>query len=168
MSAEVVDRRYFVDTNIIGALATKDHPHRVGYEQLLASDEFAPMIPSMSPVVAGEITAGLRTLDAGTPQQRSIADLVRGVLAMFDEVDEDRLTQRTAEWLRTEAHAAGHPIGADSQSSDLRIAALAIRHRAPLVSHNYRDFVNIDALDLRTHATLARRPPQITNVPPFI
>ena len=39
------------------------------------------------------------------------------------------------------------PLGAPSQRNDLIIASLAIRHLAPLISHNYRDFNNIDALD---------------------
>ena len=47
------------------------------------------------------------------------------------------------------------------EAADLIIASLAIRHHAPLISHNYRDFINIDALDLRTLAPIRKRPPRV-------
>ena len=76
-------------------------------------------------------------------------------------MDLDDEGQALAGQLHERARAAGHPLAAPSQRNDLIIAALAIRHHAPLISHNYRDFINIDALDLRTMAPIRKRPPRV-------
>ena len=76
-------------------------------------------------------------------------------------MDLDDEGQTLADQLRIQARAVGHPLGAPSQHNDLIIASLAIRHHAPLISHNYRDFINIDALDLPTMAPIRKRPPRV-------
>jgi predicted nucleic acid-binding protein len=86
---------------------------------------------------------------------------MRAVLDAFDHMDLDDEGQALAAELQQRARAAGHPLGAPSQRNDLIIASLAIRHQAPLISHNYRDFINIDALDLRTLAPVRKRPPRV-------
>lgn len=86
---------------------------------------------------------------------------MRAVLASFDPVELDASAGAIADALQRQARAVGHPIGADAQRNDLAIAALAIQHNAPLISHNYRDFINIDALDLRTLAPIRKNPPAV-------
>ncbi len=86
---------------------------------------------------------------------------MRTVLNAFDHIDLDDEGQTLADQLQLRARAVGHPLGAPSQRNDLIIASLAIRHHAPLISHNYRDFINIDALDLRTMAPIRKRPPRV-------
>ena len=111
--------------------------------------------------VADEVEAGLSTLDAGGSTAQQLAAAMRTVLGAFDHMDLDDKGQTLADKLQIQARAVGHPLGAPSQRNDLIIASLAIRHRAPLISHNYRDSINIDALDLRTMAPIRRRPPRV-------
>ena len=40
LSAEPTQLRYFVDTNVLGVIATKTHPLRIGYLSLIAAKEF--------------------------------------------------------------------------------------------------------------------------------
>ena len=47
--------------------------------------------------------------------------------------------------LRAEQQSAGHTIS----PQDAWIAATALRHRAPLITHNARDYQHIVALDVR-------------------
>lgn len=161
MSAEPAPLRYFVDTNILGLIATRTHELCAGYMSIISDEQFSGWIPSISTVVAAEVEAGLTTLDLGDSTQRNVADAMRSVLAAFDHVDLDEEGIELASTLRIRARAAGHPLGAPSKRNDVIIAALAIRHGAPLVSHNYRDFVNVDALDLRTLAPIRKRPPRV-------
>jgi predicted nucleic acid-binding protein len=161
LSAEPTQLRYFVDTNVLGIIATRTHPLRIGYPSLIAAEEFDDRTPSISTIVADEVEAGLSTLDAGGPTAQQLAAAMRAVLNAFDHMDLDDEGQTLADELQQRARAAGHPLGAPSQRNDLIIASLAIRHHAPLISHNYRDFINIDALDLRTLAPIRKRPPRV-------
>ena len=139
----------------------QEHPLRIGYLSLIAAEEFDDRTPSISTIVADEVEAGLSTLDAGGSTAQQLAAAMRTVLDAFDHMDLDDEGQTLADKLQRQARAAGHPLGAPSQRNDLTIASLAIRHHAPLISHNYRDFINIDALDLRTMAPIRKRPPRV-------
>lgn len=161
LSAETTRLRYFVDTNVLGIIATRTHPLRNGYLAIIAAEEFDDRTPSISTIVADEVEAGLSTLDAGGPTAQQLAAAMRAVLGAFDHMDLDDEGQTLADKLQRQARAAGHPLGAPSQRNDLIIASLAIRHHAPLISHNYRDFINIDALDLRTLAPIRKLPPRV-------
>ncbi len=134
---------------------------RIGYLSLIAAQEFDDRTPSISTIVVNEVEAGLSTLDAGGPTTQQLAVAMRAVLDAFDDMDLDDEGLTLAEKLQRQARAVGHPLGAPSQRNDLIIASLAIRHHAPLISHNYRDFINIDALDFRTMAPIRRRPPRV-------
>jgi len=161
LSAEPTQLRYFVDTNVLGIIATRTHPLRGAYLSLIAAEEFDDRTPSISTIVVNEVEAGLSTLEAGGPAAQQLGAAMRTVLDGFDHMDLDDEGQTLADKLQRQARAAGHPLGAPSQGNDLIIASLAIRHHAPLISHNYRDFINIDALDLRTLAPIRRRPPRV-------
>ena len=161
LSAETTQLRYFVDTNVLGIIATRTHPLRIGYLSLLAAEEFDDRTPSISTIVVDEVEVGLSTLESGGSTAQQLAVAMRTVLEAFDQMDLDDEGQALADKLQLQARAAGHPLGAPSQRNDLIIASLAIRHHAPLISHNYRDFVNIDALDLRTLAAMRKRPPRV-------
>jgi predicted nucleic acid-binding protein len=161
LSAEPTQLRYFVDTNVLGIIATRTHPLRIGYLTLVAAEEFDERTPSISTIVVNEVEAGLSTLDAGGPAAQQLAAAMRAVLDAFDHIDLDDKGQALADKLQRRARAAGHPLGAPSQRNDLIIASLAIRHHAPLISHSYRDFINIDSLDLRTLAPIRKRPPRV-------
>ncbi len=161
LSVEPTELRYFVDTNVLGIIATKTHGLRVGYLALIAAEEFDDRIPSISTVVVNEVEAGLSTLDAGSPIAQQLGSAMRAVLDSFDHLDLDKQGQELADKLQRRARQAGHPLGEQSQRNDLIIASLAIRHQAPLISHNYRHFVNVAALDLRTLAPIRKRPPPV-------
>jgi predicted nucleic acid-binding protein len=161
LSAEPNPTRYFVDTNVLGIVSSRTHRMRVGYLDLIASEEFDGLVPSVSAIVVAEVEQGLPTLDQGGTAERQLAAAMRALLATFDTMELDAEGQAIADALQRQARAVGHPIGADAQRNDLAIAALAIRHRSPLISNNYRDFVNIDALDLRTLAPILKRPPMV-------
>ncbi len=161
LSAEPAQLRYFVDTNVLGIIATRTHPLRIGYLALIAAEEFDDRTPSISTIVVDEVKVGLSTLDVGGSTAQQLAAAMRTVLDAFDHMDLDDEGQTLADELQQRARAAGHPLGAPSQRKDLIIASLAIRHHAQLISHNYRDFINIDALDLRTLAPIRKRPPRV-------
>lgn len=160
LSAEPTQLRYFVDTNVLGIIATRTHPLRIGYLALIAAEDFDDRSPSIS-IVVNEVEAGLPTLDAGGSTAHHLAAAMRTVLDAFDHIDLDDEGRALADELQQRARAVGHPLGAPSQRNDLIIASLAIRHHAPLISHNYRDFINIDALDLRTLAPIRKLPPRV-------
>lgn len=150
--------RYFVDSNIIGYLIG-GHSIADAYLDLLG--QFSELEPSMARTVHNEIEAGLARLDLTRPEQHRLNAKMREAMSLFDIVDLDDQAHEIAASLKRRARKVGHPIGADHQARDLEIAALAIRHRAPLVSHNYRDFTNIADLDLHTLATINTNPPRI-------
>ena len=153
--------RYFVDSNIIGYVI---QAKPLGFAYLDLMEQMGDMLPSVSTTVVNEITAGLAGLDRASHEQRRLADAMSDGMAMFEVVPIDRATVTIAKELKRHARRVGHPVGAESQRSDLDIEALAIRHHAPLISHNYRDFVNIDALDLRTLAHIKKNPPRIAHL----
>ena len=55
LSAETTHLRYFVDTNVLGIIATRTHPLRIGYLSLIAAEEFDDRTPSISTIVADEV-----------------------------------------------------------------------------------------------------------------
>lgn len=57
LSAEPAQLRYFVDTNVLGIIATRTHPLRIGYLALIAAEEFDDRTPSLSTIVANEVEA---------------------------------------------------------------------------------------------------------------
>ena len=142
LSAEPTQLRYFVDTNALGIIATRTHPLRAAYLALIAAEEFDDRTPSISTIVVNEVEAGLSTLDAGGPTAQRLAAAMRAVLDALDHMDLDDEGQTLADKSQIQARAAGHPLGAPAQRNDLIIASRAIRHHAPLISHNYRDFIN--------------------------
>jgi predicted nucleic acid-binding protein len=157
--------RFFVDTNVIGYIASMIEPLADDYAELIRSDALAALVPSMATVVAAELERGVAELESsGGPRQTEIANRLRALIGVFEEVHADARTDDIAGQLQAAARRVGHPIGADSQRIDLEIASLAIRHSAPLLSHNYSDFINIDALDLRTLASGTKRPPRIPDL----
>ena len=101
------------------------------------------------------------TVLRAAPPVRRLAAAMRDVVDAFDQVELDDEGHALADNLQRRARAVGHPLGAPSQRNDLIFASLAIRHHAPLISHIYRDFINIDALDLRTLAPIRKRPPRV-------
>jgi len=135
LSAEPTQLRYFVDTNVLGIIATRTHPLRIGYLSLIAAEEFDDRTPSISTIVVDEVKAGLSTLDASGSTAQQLAAAMRAVLDAFDHMDLDDEGQTLADKLQIQARAVGHPLGAPSQRNDLIIASLAIRHHAPLISH---------------------------------
>ena len=94
LSAETIRLRYFVDTNVLGIIATRTHPLRIGYLSLIAAEELDDRTPSISTIVADEVEAGLSTLDADGPTAQQLAAAMRAVLNAFDHMD-----VRRGEWL---------------------------------------------------------------------
>ena len=109
LSAEPAQLRYFVDTNVLGIIATRTHPLRIGYLALIAAEEFDDRTPSISTIVVDEVKVGLSTLDAGGSTAQQLAAAMRTVLDAFDHMDLDDEGQTLADELQQRARAAGHP-----------------------------------------------------------
>ena len=60
LSAEPTQLRYFVDTNVLGIIATRTHPLRIGYLALIAAEEFDDRTPSISTIVVNEVRQASR------------------------------------------------------------------------------------------------------------
>ena len=89
LSAEPTRLRYFIDTNVLGIIATRTHPLRIGYLALIAAEEFDDRTPSISTIVVDEVKAGLPTLDAGGSTAQQLAAAMRTVLDASDHMDLD-------------------------------------------------------------------------------
>lgn len=71
LSAESKPTRYFVDTNVLGIVASRTHRMRTAYLDLISSEEFDALIPSVSVIVVIESSSKVC--------QRLIEEEVHGV-----------------------------------------------------------------------------------------
>lgn len=91
-------------------------------------------------IVAYELRYGLLRLPevAAAPRSAALERLLQPMQSLpFD----DECAARAAR-LRVDLEAAGTPIG----PHDMLIAATALRHRAPLVTRNVREFARVEGL----------------------
>jgi hypothetical protein len=102
-SAEPTQLRYFVDTNVLGSIATRTHPSRIGYLALIAAEDFDDHTPSISTIVVNEVEAGVPTLDAGGSTGHQLAAAMRTVLDAFNHMDLDDDGQALADELQQRA-----------------------------------------------------------------
>jgi predicted nucleic acid-binding protein len=130
-----------VDTNVFGAVLARGHSPLV--------ELYAPHLTGRVLVLAAQTVAELRfgALWAKWGQERRTELEDRIARARVAPVDED-LVWEVAK-LRVACRRAGHALADDQHTSDLWIAATAVRYRLPLVAHD-GVFRNTPGLDLRT------------------
>ena len=51
LKAEPTQLRYFIDTTVLGIIATRTHPWRAAYLSIIAAEEFDDRTPSISTIV---------------------------------------------------------------------------------------------------------------------
>lgn len=128
--------RVLLDTNIVsylmkgGPFAEAYEPHTEG--RLLA----------ISFVTVGELYYGAEKRNWGE-KRRNVLEMT---LRNFVVIPYDHEVARCYGRLVAERDAQGTPI----QPNDAWIAACAVRHAVPLVTHNRKDFVGITSLDIIT------------------
>lgn len=103
-------------------------------------------IPVLSFTTVAEVHFGASHAGWGDRKIRELEAALRAYLiAPYDP-------QMAKLWgtLKAQARRAAHPLGANEHSNDLWIAATAIFHDAPLLSHNRRHFDGMPGLKLIT------------------
>lgn len=95
---------------------------------------------ALSFVTVGELIFGARKRSWGTAKIADLERRLRGAVI----VPYDRLLCDTYGRLKAETRAAGITVG----DNDMWIAASAVRHNVPLITHNRRHFERIPALVL--------------------
>ena len=128
--------RVLLDTNIVsylmrgGRLAEAYEPHTEG--RLLA----------ISFVTVGELYYGAEKRNWGERRRKVLETTLRNFVVVPYDHDVARCYGR----LVAERETKGKPI----QPNDAWIAACAVRHTVPLVTHNAKDFEGITSLDIIT------------------
>lgn len=96
-------------------------------------------------VTVGELLYGADKASWGAARREALESILNGFVIITYETE----IARHYACLRAARERAGHPIG----FGDAWIAACALRHGLPLVTHNARDFAGIDGLAVVSEAT---------------
>ena len=134
MRAEII-----ADTNVVsylmrdGSLADRYRPH---VERRVAAIAF---------ITVGELYFGAESAGWGAKRWQALETTLRN----FIVVPYDQEIARCYARLFTERRRQGKPIA----QNDAWIAACAVRHGVPLVTHNAKDFRGVAALQLITEQT---------------
>lgn len=130
-----------LDTNIISYLM-KDHPFAQSYRPHITGHLLA-----VSFITVGELYFGAENANWGKKKRAHLEMVLRNfVVIRYDHGVAVRYGQLVAERKRF-----GMPIA----QNDAWIAACALRHDIPLVTHNSRDFEGITGLRIITKRNLA-------------
>lgn len=128
--------RVLLDTNIVSYLM-RGGRFAEAYEQHTEGRLLA-----ISFVTVGELYYGAEKRDWGDKRRKLLETTLRNFVVVPYDHDVARCYGR----LVTERETQGKPI----QPNDAWIAACAVRHAVPLVTHNARDFEGITSLDIIT------------------
>ena len=125
-----------LDTNVVSYLLKGDS-RAAGYEPLLIGHRLA-----LSFVTVGELFEWAALRGWGTARTTRLEQSLAAYLTIPVDVEVCRL------WadVRVQRRSIGRPIA----SQDAWIAATALRHQLPLVTHDAVDFDQIAGLDVRT------------------
>ena len=128
--------RFLADTNILGYFARRTHaPLQRRMQAALEKQELA-----ISVITRAETRFGLALLNANDKRRQSIGLLLQEIPALPWTAEAADQYGEIAAYLQL----AGQPIGA----MDTLIAAHALVHGLPLVTHNTRHFERIPGLKL--------------------
>lgn len=131
--------RVIVDTNVVsylmrgGSLARRYRPHLQGRLSAIAF------------VTVGELYFGAEKAEWGAKRRQDLETTLRS----FIVVPYDQEVARCYARLLARRQRDGRPIS----PNDAWIAACAVRHGIPLVTHNARDFRGVESLELITETT---------------
>ena len=131
--------RVIVDTNVVsylmrgGSLAKRYRPHLQGRLSAIAF------------VTVGELYFGAEKAEWGANRRQDLETTLRS----FIVVPYDQEVARCYARLLARRQREGRPIS----PNDAWIAACAVRHGMPLVTHNARDFRGVESLELITETT---------------
>lgn len=131
--------RVIVDTNVVsylmrgGSLAKRYRPHLQGRLSAIAF------------VTVGELYFGAEKAEWGAKRRQDLETTLRS----FIVVPYDQEVARCYARLFAQRQREGRPIS----PNDAWIAACAVRHGIPLVTHNARDFRGVGSLELITEST---------------
>lgn len=131
--------RVIVDTNVVsylmrgGSLARRYRPHLQGRLSAIAF------------VTVGELYFGAEKAEWGAKRRQDLETTLRS----FIVVPYDQEVARCYARLFARRQREGRPIS----PNDAWIAACAVRHGIPLVTHNARDFRGVGSLELITEST---------------
>ena len=131
--------RVIVDTNVVsylmrgGSLAKRYRPHLQGRLSAIAF------------VTVGELYFGAEKAEWGAKRRQDLETTLRS----FIVVPYDQEVARCYARLLARRQREGRPIS----PNDAWIAACAVRHGMPLVTHNARDFRGVGSLELITEST---------------
>lgn len=132
--------RVILDTNIISylmkgvSLAEQYEPHVKG------------RLSAISFITVGELYFGAEKRKWGSKKRQELETMLR----RFVVVPYDHEIARCYGRLVAERERRGHPIA----PNDAWIAACAVRHSVPLVTHNAKDFNGIASLMIVTEQTI--------------
>jgi len=127
-----------VDTNVV-SYVFKSGPRSESYARLLLN-----RIPAVSLVTIGELLYGVRLARWGPTRSREFESKLHRYVVISHDYD----VAATYARVMTIRRQAGRPI----TTNDAWIAATAVRHNLPLVTHNRRDFDDIPGLDILSEA----------------
>ena len=131
--------RYMLDTNICIYIAKQRPPQvRARFERL------RPGQLVMSAITHGELSYGARKSNQSSKALAQLEELIQDVPV----TDLDSSAGQAYGEIRARLEQQGCPIG----NNDLWIAACAVRHSIPLVSHNRSHFAGIPDLVLKSEA----------------
>lgn len=131
--------RVIVDTNVVsylmrgGSLAKRYRPHLQGRLSAIAF------------VTVGELYFGAEKAEWGANRRQDLETTLRS----FIVVPYDQEVARCYARLLARRQREGRPIS----PNDAWIAACAVRHGMPLVTHDARDFRGVESLELITETT---------------
>jgi predicted nucleic acid-binding protein len=127
-----------LDTNIL-IYASKGHPFFEPYRQ-----DLVDRVAAVSFVTAAEVLLTARK----TQSPQRVLAYWRQRLPLYVLLLPDLETCDIWAQITSQCHARGTP----RQDNDLWTAAVALRHRLPLVMHNARHFAGIEGLRIVTHS----------------
>ena len=128
-----------VDTDVVSFLF-KSHPLAPAYQTILAGRPLAVSLITMA-----EIEYGMEVKNWGTNRR----DLMRRFLGRFTPLLPDAETARLWAGIKSAREKKGRPI----TFADAWIAAAAVQLNVPLVTHNARDYADIQNLVVLTAPT---------------
>ncbi len=130
------DEKLLLDTNIV-SYTMKNDARAEPYAKHLVG-----VLPAISFITVGELYYGAEKARWGARKRKQLETTLRN----FVVIPYDHEIARCYARLVAERERIGRPIS----FNDAWIAACAVRHGIPLVTHNARDFERIAALDVIT------------------
>jgi tRNA(fMet)-specific endonuclease VapC len=134
--------KIMIDTNIVSYLM------RGGAEAEAYAPHLKGKILAISFVTVGELYYGAEKKGWGQQRRMKLESTLRNFLVIPYDHEVARTYARVL--------VAGERLGRSISSNDAWIAACAVRHSVPLVTHNAKHFESVVQLELITEAALNR------------